>query len=95
MPPNFVTCIISSIEPPFGIFILGSRVYTPFSINSIFASFDFFIEIIKSLNQNSEYPCMPTIKLYSLQEEEIIEVANMSEEDRKAEDERNQDFYET
>lgn len=25
---------------------------------------------------------MPTIKLYSLQEEEIIEVANMSEEDR-------------
>lgn len=25
---------------------------------------------------------MPTIELYSLQEEEIIEVANMSEEDR-------------
>ena len=43
---------------------------------------DFFIEIIESLNQNSEYPCMPTIELYSLQEEEIIEVANMSEEDR-------------
>ena len=43
---------------------------------------DFFIEIIESLNQNSKYSCMPTIKLYSLQEEEIIEVANMSEEDR-------------
>ena len=43
---------------------------------------DFFIEIIKSLNQNSEYACMPTIKLYSLQEEEIIEVTSMNEEDR-------------
>lgn len=45
--------------------------------------FNHFIEIIKTLNQNSDYPCMPTIKLYSLFKNEIIEVGEMNKEDRE------------
>ncbi|MGM9858064.1 MAG: hypothetical protein ACI311_02290 [Bacilli bacterium] len=44
--------------------------------------FNDFIEIIKNLNQNSDYPCMPTISLYSLFKNEIIDVNEMDEESR-------------
>ena len=45
--------------------------------------FDDFIEIIKNLNQNSDYPCMPTVRLYLLFEDELINVEEMDKEDKE------------
>ena len=45
--------------------------------------FNHFIEIIRTLNQNSDYPCMPTIRLYSFFEDEIVEVETLSKEDKE------------
>lgn len=45
--------------------------------------FNYFIEIIKNLNQNSDYPCMPTVRLYLLFEDELINVEEMDKEDKE------------
>lgn len=42
-----------------------------------------FIEIIKNLNQNSDYPCMPTVRLYSLFEGELVNIEEMDKEDKE------------
>lgn len=43
-----------------------------------------FIEIIKNLNQNSDYPCMPTVRLYSLFEGELVNIEKMDKEDKES-----------
>lgn len=45
--------------------------------------FNHFVKIIKDLNQNSNYPCMPIIKLYSLFENEIIEIKEINKKNKE------------
>ena len=45
--------------------------------------FNDFVEIIKNLNQNSNYACMPTIRLYSLFEDEIVNIEEIDKEDKE------------
>lgn len=42
-----------------------------------------FVEIIKNLNQNSNYSYMPTVSLYLLFEDELVNIEEMDKEDKE------------
>lgn len=45
--------------------------------------FNDFVEIIKNLNQNSDYPCIPTVGLYLLFKDELANTEEMDKEDKE------------